>query len=292
MIRIGFIYNIKSGRRFKSKKIKSIRDVLLNHGTIQEYEIQDPYSLKQDADSLSTNFDLLVIAAGDGTVNGVINLLKERTPPLLILPFGSGNDISHSFHPRLDLPKIDRALKEFKFNQVDLIKISGNKIAYCLTVACLGTDARVSKRASTMPRFIAGARYVLATIAEIFRNTPTQISISSTSFTYQGGVSVCSMANTAQYGGGIKISPSSKITDGQLELIFVKRLNRVSLLLLFILLLLKKHTISKQIQFIKTNQINIDQVGDELEVWADGQFITELPCQISLADFKLDVLRV
>ena len=292
MLRIGFVYNTNAGRRFKSKKIKEIRDVLLNHGTVQEFEIKNPYSLNQEVVTLTSNFDLLVIAGGDGSVNGVINLLKEKTPPLLVLPFGSGNDISQSFHPKLNLQRINKALKELEFKKVDLMEISGKESIFCLTVACLGTDARVSKRASTMPRFLAGARYVLATIMEIFKNSPTEVTVTTDGFSYQGDVSVCSLANTAQYGGGIEISPRSNIADGQLELVFVKKLDRLALLLLFILLLLKQHTKSRKINFIKTNNIHLASSNQQLEVWSDGQFMSELPCRISVAKFKLSVLRV
>lgn len=292
MKRIGLIYNRFSGRKFKAHRINQVRDILLRHGTVQEYEIRDPAELAQEFESLTTDFDLLVLAGGDGTVNGVVNLLKSQTPNLLILPFGSGNDIGRSCHPKLKLKKLDQALSDFRFDETDLIEIQGSVNSYCVTVACLGTDARVSKSASSLPRFFAGSRYVLATLIQIAKNTTNILTIKADGFSYSGEISICSLANTPQYGGGIKISPRSKIDDSQLEMIFVRSLGRLSLLMLFILLLLKQHARSSRIEFISTNQIKVDPGPEAVEIWADGQLMGQIPAVIKLADFKLRTLRV
>lgn len=292
MLRIGLIYNKYSGRKFRSKKINQVREILLRHGTVQEYEIKNPKELTKEYDDLTTNFDLLVLAGGDGTVNGVLNVLKSKTPNLLVLPFGSGNDISNCCHPKLKVKKIDRALHEYKFNEMDVLEILETISSYCLTVACLGTDARVSKTAAVLPRFFAGTRYVIATFIEIAKNKSNSLTVETDDFSFKGEVSICSLANTPQYGGGIKISPSSKINDSKLELIFVKRLGRWSLLVLFALLLFKQHTKSKRIQFISATQIKVQPTSEAVEIWADGQFMGSLPAVLKLADFKIRTLRV
>ena len=291
-LQIALIVNKHSGRHFKIKKYRKLKLLLETLGIVQEFEIRDPIDLKVKSAQIANEFDLLVIWGGDGTVHGLLNLLKSSMPPVLILPVGSGNDISKICHPNLSFARIEGAIKNLHFDVMDLIEIKNSDTKYCATVACLGTDARVSKRADMLPRFLAGARYVIASILEIFMNAPNPISLKSSTFNYQGEVSVCSLANTPHYGGGIHISPLSKTSDARLELVFVPALKRWKLLLLFILLLFKMHNRSKEIKFLSTNEIQVEPISEKVEIWADGQFICLLPATIKIADFKLKYLRV
>lgn len=292
MLRIGLIYNKSSGQRFKHKKIVKLKTVLLKYGSLQEFEVKNPFELLTEKDNLTNNFDLIVIAGGDGTVNGMLNILQETMPPLLLFPFGSGNDISRSCHKNFKINKIDYALHQFQIDEVDLIEVSNGNKNYCVTVACVGTDSRVSKRAARFPRILASARYILASLIEIFLNEPNEILIKTNDFNYSGEVSVCSLANTSQYGGGIHISPNSMISDSQLELVLVKKLNRANLLGLFILLIFQLHTKSRKVDIIRVNKVEVSAPSEAIEVWADGQFMSHLPAEIRLADFKMKVLRV
>ena len=292
MLRIGLIYNKSSGQRFKYKKIVKLKTILLKYGSLQEFEVKNPFELHIEKDNLIKNFDLIVIAGGDGTINGVVNILKESMPPVLLFPFGSGNDISRSCHKNFKINKIGNALQQFQIDEVDLIEVSNENKSYCVTVACVGTDSRVSKRAARLPRLLASARYILASLVEIFLNEPNEIRLKIKDYNYSGEVSVCSLANTSQYGGGIHISPNSIISDSQLELVLVKKLNRAKLLGLFILLIFQLHTKSRKVEIIKVNKVEVSAPSETIEIWADGQFMSYLPAEIRLADFKMKVLRV
>jgi diacylglycerol kinase (ATP) len=218
MKKFALFYNELSGRSFKRNKIEGIRQLLLNYGSVQEFSIKDPREVSALAVDFQEDFDLIVVAGGDGTANGLINELAYAERPFLFLPLGSGNDISASCKHNVRLSRIEKAIKRWNFKDVDLIEIESDKKVLCFTVACIGTDAMVSKTASTMPRWVAGQRYVLATFGEIFRNKNIAVKIKFDDFDYAGPVSVASLANTNRYGGGIALSPKSNIEDKQFRI--------------------------------------------------------------------------
>jgi diacylglycerol kinase (ATP) len=290
--KIALIYNVFSGRKFNKREFDKYRNLLLLDGNIDEFKIKNPDELTTQVENLSRNYDLIVIAGGDGSANGVINLLYPTTTPFLILPFGSGNDISAICHHDKGIKSIAKALLKFETSNLDLIEIEGHKKTYCATVTCVGTDAQVSARASHMPRYLAGSRYILATLIEIFLNSKVFVDVCSKELRYQGFVSICSIANSPRYGAGIKISPKSDPFDGRLELIFVERLNRLRLIGLFLLLLLGLHTLSSQIKISQVEEIEITSENFDHDIWGDGQKLGELPVKISRAKSPLKVVVV
>lgn len=292
MRKIALIYNVFSGRKYNKRKLDSYRSLLISNGAVDEFKIRYPNELASAAENLSKNYDLIVVAGGDGTANGVINLLYPTTTPFLILPFGSGNDISGLCKHDTDVKQISKALTSIKTVNLDLIQIEGQQKSYCATVACVGTDALVSARASRMPRFFAGARYILSSLVEILLNTKIFVDVYSRELKYQGLISICSIANSPRYGAGIKISPKSDPFDARLELVFVERLNRWRLVGLFLLLLMGLHTLSGRIKILMVDQVEIRSKKFNNEIWGDGQKLGELPVRISKAKSPLKVVVV
>ncbi|MFY9325308.1 MAG: diacylglycerol kinase family protein [Candidatus Nanopelagicales bacterium] len=292
MINIALIYNIHAGRKFNSKRFSQIRQNLDREAAVDYYKIKTPNDLIVHKKTLQEKYQLIVILGGDGTINGIVNLIYPSAVPFLFLPFGSGNDISKACKHNIKPFKINSILKKIKTKQMDLIQIQGEMTSYCLTVACVGTDALVSARASRMPRFIARQRYVLATIIEIILHKSIRVKASSAEHSFSGGISVCSVANTSIYGGGIKISPKSNPFDNRLELIYVTSLSRIRLIVLFMLLLLGLHTLSRKIQITPVSVLELDKVDLAVEIWGDGQKLGALPLRISKAQHPINVVVV
>jgi diacylglycerol kinase (ATP) len=292
MINVALIYNTHAGRRFNSKRFSQITQNLDKRATVDYYKIKTPNDLVVHKRTLQEKYQLIIILGGDGTINGIVNLIYPASVPFLFLPFGSGNDISKACKHRISPNQLNAILNKINTKQMDLIQIQGEVTSYCLTVACVGTDALVSARASRLPRFIAKQRYVLATIFEIILHKSIRVKASSAEQSFSGGISVCSVANTAIYGGGIKISPKSNPFDTRLELIYVMSLSRIRLIVLFILLLLGLHTLSRKIQITPVSVLELDKVDSAVEVWGDGQKLGDLPLRISKAKHPINVVVV
>ena len=91
------LYNPVSGRsKFKSH-IAYIKEEFKNtNHELMVYESKAPKDLLKVAEEEAANYDVFLVAGGDGTINEVINgmMLAEKQPALAILPSGTANDIA------------------------------------------------------------------------------------------------------------------------------------------------------------------------------------------------------
>ena len=84
------------------------------------------------------------------------------------------------------------------------------------------------------------------------------------------------MCNQPYFGGGMKISPSSKPDDGQIEITIVHGISRLKLLLVFVTVFFEKHTKFKEITFLQGHQFNISVHGNDVDCHTDGNYIGEI----------------
>jgi len=91
------LYNPVSGRsKFKSH-IAYIEEEFKNtNHELMVYESKAPKDLLKVAEEEAANYDVFLVAGGDGTINEVINgmMLADKQPALAILPSGTANDIA------------------------------------------------------------------------------------------------------------------------------------------------------------------------------------------------------
>lgn len=89
------LYNPMSGRANFNRKIKKINKIFSKKGhEIVFYESKAPNDLFFAVQKEAKNYDAMLVAGGDGTVNEVVNgiMQLENKPPLGILPSGTAND--------------------------------------------------------------------------------------------------------------------------------------------------------------------------------------------------------
>ena len=97
-----------------------------------------------------------------------------------------------------------------------------------------------------MPRFLGGVKYTIATIISLFGRHYESLKIESDLIHESGDYSLAIIANSPSFGGGLNISRNAKAIDEKMYLILVNRINRLKLVYLFILLLMKKHYSRKE----------------------------------------------
>jgi diacylglycerol kinase family enzyme len=107
--RILAIYNPTSGRRARGKLDRFCASLTRLGATITLAETNAPLharSLAAGADP--AQFDAVVVAGGDGTINEAVNGLTGSPLPLAILPLGTANVLANE----LGLPRRPEALAE------------------------------------------------------------------------------------------------------------------------------------------------------------------------------------
>ena len=200
-------------------------------------EIAADYASKYGKDCV------IVTCGGDGTVHEAANGLAHTDTPLMILPFGTGNDFAKKVYgtKKLDALKIVKAFGlhdgSLKYNvkPIDLIDYNSEK---CINVMSYGLDTKVETLGRKMAgkvKFLGHQSYNLAVIPCILQSLKYQINIDLDCIDDSGkpykiigepkDYTLFAVCNGSYYGGGFCPAPDSRLDDGLLDYALVDAVN-------------------------------------------------------------------
>ncbi len=223
------LYNPVSGRiSFKKNisKIKRAFDESIHE--LEIYESKAPKDLEVYAKKESSNYDVFLVAGGDGTINEVVNgMMKSDVRPILaVLPSGTANDVAAI----LGINKsIKRSFKIF-FNQepilIDVNQINEQYFIYTVSSGILSrVSYDVSRRHIKKYGYLA---YVIAAMKDLVLDYRYPIKINANGQTHNCECVMVLGLSTNRVGGVRLINFSdAKLNDGLFELRFFKRAKRL-----------------------------------------------------------------
>ena len=100
---------------------------------------------------------------------------------------------------------------------------------------------------------------------------------------------LAAFANTAIYGGGMKIAPPAKVDDGLLDVCVVTGLNMFKLFCMFPTVYFGRHLQVRGVSHFQTSSARIE-TAIPLDVYADGEFVCQTPVEIGVQPAALKVL--
>ncbi len=168
----------------------------------------------------------VVICGGDGSVNQVCSGLLTVPVRVGIIPMGSGNGLALAAR----IPKDTRNALRLIFNgtasRIDAFRING----YFSCMLCgLGFDAQVAHDfAQQSSRGLA--TYVRQTLKNYFTARPFPFRITTTSKIFSCEAWFVSIANSNQFGNQFTIAPRASLSDGLLDIVVVKKMNKLTLI--------------------------------------------------------------
>jgi diacylglycerol kinase (ATP) len=175
--------------------------------------------------------DRLLVAGGDGTWHHAAEALAGSATALAPIPAGTGNDLARALGYPRDPAVAFAAALHGEPGTMDL-GVAGER-TFC-GVAGAGFDAAVAEYARTRIRRLRGpAVYAWATLATLRTYRPPRAEVASNGDVLTGEFYLVAFANTPFFGGGMRLAPGADPTDGQLEMIALRRLSRLRLLALF-----------------------------------------------------------
>lgn len=176
---------------------------------------------------------LIIACGGDGTVSEVANgiLSSGKDAELGILPSGTGGD----FRRTLEIPSrtrdAARILRTGRSVRIDVGRVSftdqngRDATRYFVGVASCGMSTRVIERVKTDE-----ASFVSALLKTAMRNAPVRLVVQlDDSHERHLVVSNLCIANARYFGGGMKIAPDAKLTDGKLDIISIGDLSAMKI---------------------------------------------------------------
>lgn len=267
-INILFIINPISGGRGK-RRIPDFIDKYLNKEKFSPNFVFSEYvgHASELADEAATkNFDVIVAAGGDGTINEVATKVLKHQKILGILPLGSGNGLARFLNISKNLRYALSIINDFKVDKIDTAEF--NKKCF-FNLAGMGFDAHLSAVFSKdKKRGLSG--YVKLGFKEVFNYKPQLYQLDIDGKTYSRKAFAISIANSSQYGNDVYIAPNASVKDGLLDVCIIKPFPIIKLPLLGYVMLNGKAETSDMIEIIKGKNIKIirEMVG---AVHVDGE---------------------
>lgn len=217
-----------------------------------DYEIayteSGEHTLYLAEEAVKKNFEILIAAGGDGTLNQVASKLIHTSTALGIIPLGSGNGFARALNIPMNTSSAILGLNQAQIKTIDTGK--ANDIPF-INVCGFGFDAHVSAGFATHGKrgFQTYAKVSLQSLRN-YKSKPYLLVQTEKKETHQAFIfAIC---NGPQYGNNAFISPLANLSDGKFNLTIIERVNWQNLLGLSINLFIGK---LHQSAHVKTREI-------------------------------------
>ena len=220
-MKICFIINPISGK--KTAEVGALTDCLRHtfpNATIHLTQ-RAGHATQLAQQAVSQQFDAVVAAGGDGTINETARALVGTQTALGILPRGSGNGFAREIGMHLSFQKATQQLRQVHPVWCDVGRANGEVF---LNVAGVGLEADIAwqfmqygqtnRKRGKWPYFKLGVKTV-------FSYQPASLHINADGTTLQAAPLTLVFANGRQYGSNFKIAPKASLTDGLLDMVSV-----------------------------------------------------------------------
>ncbi|GEK33869.1 diacylglycerol/lipid kinase family protein [Kurthia sibirica] len=243
--------------------------------------IAQSYSSKNSA-------TLIIVVGGDGTIHEVIKgVIGSEKMIVGVINGGSGNDFGRAFPIFKNAQEIERyVLKNKPFSRKQDIGIvqSTNGAEWFMNNSGFGIDAAVTHsvnqstvKAQLNRLGLGKLAYAFILLKELKKFKPFDVTVISNGqkYTYRNSYLVVA-SNQPYFGGGMKISPTSLMDDGLIELTIVHNISKLRLLAVFGTVFFGKHTKFKVVKQHVAEQFQVI-VHAAVIGHADGEFIGNAP---------------
>lgn len=167
--------------------------------------------------AIDDNFDAVLVAGGDGTINETATAICNSKVALGIIPAGSGNGLARHLNipidPRLSLEIIAEN------NIISCDYCSVNDHPFFCTFG-IGFDANVSQRFAHQSRR-GKLMYIKSAFEEYIKYNPQVYTISANGKILTEKAMIIACCNASQYGNNAYIAPNADITDGLMDITIV-----------------------------------------------------------------------
>ena len=237
----------------------------------------------------------IIACGGDGTVSEVANgiLSSGKDVELGILPSGTGGD----FRRTLEIPSQSRAaarvLKTGRTVRIDVGRVSfidhngAEAMRYFVGVASCGMSTKVIERVKADK--ISFASSLLQTA---IRNEPVRlvVQLDDSHDRHLVVLNLC-VANARYFGGGMKIAPDAKLTDGKFDVVGIGDLSALKLFTSAPRVYLGSHLSMPEVSHALARKVTVRPPDRETEVAleVDGELPGRLPATFQIIPEALRV---
>ncbi|HTF28478.1 MAG TPA: diacylglycerol kinase family protein [Flavitalea sp.] len=247
-----FIVNPGSGAGQKDWE-QIIKDFFAGRSEqIQFYQLEKDADNKEEIKKMIRSYqpDRVITAGGDGTIKMTAEALLEFNIPLGIIPAGSANGMAKELNIPLNPEAALQLSISAQSKPLDLISINNE---YCIHLSDIGLNASMLERFEENERrgFLG---YIEALMKMMGRHQFMRVTIYANNRIYKRKVVMAVIANASKYGTGAIINPAGDPSDGEFEVVLVRRLGLFALLRMIIT---RKPLNENRVEIIKCKQMRL-----------------------------------
>jgi YegS/Rv2252/BmrU family lipid kinase len=246
-----------------------------------------------DRDSLSNvirecagHVDSVVVAGGDGTVNGAIPALIEARKPVGILPFGTANDLARTLGIPADPVAAAEVIVAGATRAVDVGTVND---AHFINVASIGLSVKIAeKQDEELKRQWGIFSYVVAAASALNEAQRFEARISCGDRSETVRAYQIAIGNGIHFGGGLTVSPEAAIDDGLLDVYAIETASVPELIA--IAPRLRDGTLVERddVAFFRGSSARVE-TPKPMPVNTDGEVTTKTPAEFSVLKGALEV---
>lgn len=273
------IYNPTAGREAFKKEMASVlmRFEQAGYETSTHATTGANDATKAAEIAVERQFDLIIIAGGDGTINEVIRGIAEKAyrPQIGIIPAGTTNDFARALElPREIHKAVDIILEENNVKALDIGKVNGHIFVNIagggdLTELTYDVPSKLKAAIGQMAYYIKG-------IEKLPSLRPVTTVIEYDDEVIEEDIMLFLIANTNSVGGFEKLAPDAAIDDGYFDLIILKKTNLAEFLRIASLGMRGNHIGDKNIIYKQAKRIKITP-KEKMLLNIDGEYGGMLP---------------
>ncbi|HWO16780.1 MAG TPA: diacylglycerol kinase family protein [Solirubrobacterales bacterium] len=227
-----------------------------------------------------------VVMSGDGLLGAIGGALAGAETPLGIVPGGRGNDLARVLVIPDDPEGAVETIAAGNARQIDVGEANGKRF---LGIASIGFDSEANRIANETHLLRGNLVYAYGALRALLGWKPVRFTIrvdeERVRFT---GYSV-SVANNRAYGGGMFIAPDADLADGEFDIVTVGEVGKLRFLGNLPKVFKGTHVDEDEVRVFRAPHLELS-ASRPLEVYADGEHLTDLPVSLRLLPRALSVL--
>jgi YegS/Rv2252/BmrU family lipid kinase len=167
----------------------------------------------------------VVICGGDGTLNAVANALQGVHVNIGIIPIGSGNSLALAAKIPIQTGRALEIIFKGNASPVDAFHINEK---FSCALCGIGFDAEVAHEfAKQKTRGLQ--TYLRISTMKFFKSKPYPFEIKLEDRIINTDAYFISIANSNQFGNNVTIAPRASLSDGLLDIVIVRKMNKMIL---------------------------------------------------------------
>ncbi len=247
----------------------------------------------------------VVVIGGDGTLFEAVNGIKNPAEPessqgsdiaIGLIQAGRGSDFGRSAGIPSDVESACARLLMGRTEQVDLGHVSYCSFAgqerarFFANVAGMGFDAEVTVRANTRSRILGDIPYLSSLLFTLgtYRNKRILARLDGGD-AWHARLNSIVVANGQYFGGGMKIAPDARLSDGLFDVVVLGDLSKVDLLRNVPRVYDGSHITHPKVKVSRARTVEITS-PDRLLLQADGEALGTAPALFRLLPLALKLI--